>query len=329
MTPVVYVHGLWMPGDESLVLRHRLSQEFALSLHSFRYSAAFASIQSTTERLAAFVSDLKAPAVHFVGHSLGGLIIHRFLEGFGSHPPGRVVFLGTPASGSRAAEQASRFAPVAHLMGSTVAEELLKPQGRRWNHDRELGIVAGTQPLGVGQLLANFSEDNDGTVACLCDLATTESYHATVSNPWSIGIEMYQETGNGIHEAVLDSAVKLVPALCRIFGIQFQIPRAAYKNQPLRRMTTGGEHCVGVFGHRDNTDRRGHGDPGDEIFKRLAAAGAEQFDHDAEEDLAAWKSRQNELVAAGANLEVDGVPGPATRDALKCPQRPDGIWALG
>ena len=84
MTPVVYVHGLWMPGDESLVLRHRLSQEFALSLHSFRYSAAFASIQSTTERLAAFVSDLKTPAVHFVGHSLGGLIIHRFLEGFAS-----------------------------------------------------------------------------------------------------------------------------------------------------------------------------------------------------------------------------------------------------
>jgi hypothetical protein len=83
-----------------------------------------------------------------------------------------------------------------------------------------------------------------------------------------------------------------------------------------------------VFGHRDNTDRRGHGDPGDEIFERLAAAGAERFDHDAEEDLAAWKSRQNTLVAAGANLEVDGVPGPATCEALKCPQRPDGIWTL-
>jgi hypothetical protein len=175
---------------------------------------------------------------------------------------------------------------------------------------------------------AHIVIDNDGTVACLCDLATTETYHATVSNPWSIGIEMYQETGNGIHEAVFDSAVKLVPALCRIFAIQFQIPRAAYKNRPLRRMADGGEHCVGVFGHRDNTDRRGHGDPGDEIFERLAAAGAERFDHDAEEDLDAWKNRQNTLVAAGANLEVDGVPGPATCAALKCPERPDGIWAL-
>jgi len=173
---------------------------------------------------------------------------------------------------------------------------------------------------------AHIVIDNDGTVACLCDLATTETYHATVSNPWSIGIEMYQESGNGIHEAVFDSAVKLVPALCRIFGIQFQIPKAAYQNKPLRRMADGGERCVGVFGHRDNTDRRGHGDPGDEIFQRLAAAGAEQFDHDAEEDLQIWRSRQRTLVDAGAQLEVDGVPGPATVTALRCPQHPHGLW---
>ncbi len=202
-------------------------------------------------------------------------------------------------------------------------------------------VLPGTGPGGRAKATAEFWRgdptpsaahiviDNDGTVACLCDLATTEAYHATVSNPWSIGIEMYQESGNGIYEAVFDSAVKLVPALCRIFGIQFQIPKLAYKNRPLRRMADGGERCVGVFGHRNNTDRRGQGDPGDEIFERLAAAGAERFDHDAEEDLAAWKSRQHALVAAGANLEVDGVPGPATCEALKCPQHPDGVWALG
>jgi hypothetical protein len=50
-------------------------------------------------------------------------------------------------------------------MGLSVAEELLQPRERRWTHARELGIVAGTQPLGVGQLLANFDEDNDGTIA--------------------------------------------------------------------------------------------------------------------------------------------------------------------
>ena len=176
---------------------------------------------------------------------------------------------------------------------------------------------------------AHIVVDNDGTVACLCDLATTETYHATVSNPWSIGIEMYQEAGSGVHAAVYDAAVKLVPALCKIVGIQFQIPKQPYRNEPLRRMCDGGEHCVGVFGHRDNTDRRGHGDPGDEIFLRLAAAGAERFDHNADEDLDVWKKRQADLNAGGAGLTIDGVPGPATVTALKCPERPHGIWALG
>lgn len=165
MTHVIYVHGLWMPGDESLILRHRLAQEFDLSLHPFRYSAAYSTMSAITARLGEFVRELHTPEMHFVGHSLGGLVIHRFLERFPDQPPGRAVFLGTPCVASRAAQQAGRFAAVAHLMGLSVAEELLQPRERRWTHARELGIVAGTQPLGVGQLLANFEEDNDGTIA--------------------------------------------------------------------------------------------------------------------------------------------------------------------
>jgi hypothetical protein len=175
---------------------------------------------------------------------------------------------------------------------------------------------------------AHLVIDNDGTVACLCDLATTQAFHATVSNAWSIGIEMYQESGNGIYEAVYDATVKLVPALCRIFGIQFQIPKRPYRNAPLRRMADGGRLCVGVFGHRDNTEQRGRGDPGDEIFARLAKAGAESFDHDAGEDLEAWKARQAELNQRGAQLVADGAPGPATVAALQAAGRGHGIWTL-
>jgi pimeloyl-ACP methyl ester carboxylesterase len=154
-----------MPGEESLVLKSRLAQEFALSLHAFRYSAVFSGMSSITASLADFVRELAAPEVHFVGHSLGGLVIHRFLERFPDQPPGRVVFLGTPGVASRAALHASRFAPIAHLMGQSVAEELLQPRERRWTHADPLGIVAGTQPVGLGQFLAHFDEENDGTVA--------------------------------------------------------------------------------------------------------------------------------------------------------------------
>jgi len=116
-------------------------------------------------RLEGFVQKLAASELHFVGHSLGGLVIHRLLERFPAQPPGRAVFLGTPCVASRAAESASRFAPIAHLMGQSVTEELVQPRTRRWTHSRPLGVVAGSQPLGVGQPLAHFDEPNDGTVA--------------------------------------------------------------------------------------------------------------------------------------------------------------------
>jgi pimeloyl-ACP methyl ester carboxylesterase len=165
VSAVVYVHGLWMPGQESLVLKSRLAHEHALDLHAFRYSAVGSGMSQITERLAQYVQTLASPEVHFIGHSLGGLVIYRLLERFPDQPPGRVVFLGTPSVASRAAEHAARFAPIAHLMGQSVAEELLQPRERRWTHGRPLGIVAGSQPIGLGQLLAHFKEDNDGTVA--------------------------------------------------------------------------------------------------------------------------------------------------------------------
>ena len=162
---VVYVHGLWLPGEESLILRHRLAQDFALELHSFRYFGASESMGDIIARLAAFVRELDAPQVHFVGHSLGGLVIYRLLERFPEQPPGRAVFLGVPCVASRAAERAAHFVPLAQLMGPSVAEELLQGHERRWRSARELGIVAGNQPLGLGQFFAHFDEENDGTIA--------------------------------------------------------------------------------------------------------------------------------------------------------------------
>jgi hypothetical protein len=190
-------------------------------------------------------------------------------------------------------------------------------------------LVADLWRRGSSPSSAHIVIDNDGTVACLCDLATTSASHAAAGNTWSVGIEMYQESGNGIYEAVYDAAVKLIPALCRIFGIQFQIPKLPYSGVPLRRMVDGGELCVGVFGCRDHMESCGRGDPGDEIFARLATAGAESFDHDAGEDLEVWKARQTELNQRGAGLTVDGVPGASTVAALRAAGRQDGIWALG
>ena len=165
MAHVVYVHGLWLPGEESLVLKHHLAQQFALELHLFRYFGASESMSDITARLQSFVHDLGSSELHLMGHSLGGLVIYRFLERFPEQPPGRVVFLGVPCVASRAAQQAARFGPLAHLLGPAVAEELLTERERRWTHARPLGVVAGSQALGLGQFFAHFDEENDGTIA--------------------------------------------------------------------------------------------------------------------------------------------------------------------
>ena len=159
------MHGLFLPGEESLVLKHYLAEEFALELDWFRYFGASESMSDVIARLAAFVRELGAEEVHFVGHSLGGLVIYRLLERFPEQPPGRVVFLGVPSVASRAAQRAGLIGPLAQLMGPNVAEELLRPQERRWTQPRALGVIAGNQPIGLGQFLAHFDEENDGTVA--------------------------------------------------------------------------------------------------------------------------------------------------------------------
>jgi Predicted hydrolases or acyltransferases (alpha/beta hydrolase superfamily) len=100
---VVYVHGLWLNGHESLVLRRRLEREFGFKVHAFRYPTISATMADITARLAAFVRELAPATLHFVGHSLGGLVIYRFFERYPEQPPGRVVFLGTPSVASRAA----------------------------------------------------------------------------------------------------------------------------------------------------------------------------------------------------------------------------------
>lgn len=163
-----------------------------------------------------------------------------------------------------------------------------------------------------------------GEVSCLADLATVTAYHATASNEWSLGIETYQEGDGGIYQAALDSTIQLVLALARLFQIQLQVPGKPYRRAPMARMVDGGPSVVGVLGHRDNTHRRGQGDPGDEVFRRLVAAGAEPIITDGGDDLAIWTRRQRAL-----GVRPDGIPGPATAAALKARGFPGGVWALG
>jgi len=162
---VVYVHGLWLSGHEAFLLGRRIEKERGYQWHAFPYASTQLTMAEIAAALSVFIGGLGAPRVHLVGHSLGGLAILRCLEVHPQLPPGRVVFLGTPSLTSHAATAVGRFRYGRTLLGHAVTEELLYAHQRSWTHERELGIIAGNQPLGLARLVVDFQEANDGTVA--------------------------------------------------------------------------------------------------------------------------------------------------------------------
>jgi len=165
-TAAVFVHGLWLTGTESLLLRRRIAAKQGYSCHSFTYRTVSNSVQPVINQLSRFVSRIDADRVHFVGHSLGGIVLHRYFEQARDLPPGRVVFLGSPTVKSMSAERVGRLPVLRSMIGRMVTEELVTPTGtREWRCDRELGCIAGTRPMGLGRFFARFDEDSDGTVS--------------------------------------------------------------------------------------------------------------------------------------------------------------------
>ncbi|MEO8755356.1 MAG: alpha/beta fold hydrolase [Casimicrobiaceae bacterium] len=169
---VLFVHGLWMTGAESFLLRRRLARE-GWALRVFPYSSMAEPIERVAQRCARFALQLArrtlAP-VHLVGHSLGGLVIYRMFETGLLQPDRfsgdfcRVIFLGTPVNGSETGRIVARSRPGRALLGAVGAAELLDDGPRRWRRSAQLGIIAGDKPQGLGRLVARLEGPNDGTV---------------------------------------------------------------------------------------------------------------------------------------------------------------------
>lgn len=180
---------------------------------------------------------------------------------------------------------------------------------------------------------AHIVTDFDSQSYCCADLVNDAAYHAQKANGCSVGFEVVQGHAHAeLYQGQIDAAAQLALWVCRLLPvpIQWQVPRS-YGGGPVKRFASSlagrgpflGD-VVGIVGHRDLTDNRGEGDPGDAIMQSLVTAGCEQFDFDAGEDIAAWKDRQAKLGIANP----DGIPGQRTVTALRGDAHLDGIWQL-
>jgi pimeloyl-ACP methyl ester carboxylesterase len=165
-TAVVYVHGLWMTGIEGVFLRARLAKALNAATPFFSYPSARRGVVENTRLLDEKLRSLDVDTLHLVGHSLGGVLIcNLFDRGLGVElPPGRVVLLGSPLTGSVVARNLASWPLGRIVLGKSVIGELLQPRARCWCNIRELGVIAGTRKVGLGRIAGVDSRASDGTV---------------------------------------------------------------------------------------------------------------------------------------------------------------------
>ena len=108
---------------------------------------------------------LDAARVHFVGHSLGGVIVMRYLQRGADRRVHRAVLLGSPISGCRAAADFAERAGGELMMGQSLGvwrESVDVSVDSRF----EIGAIAGTRAIGLGRMVTRLPRPNDGVV-CL------------------------------------------------------------------------------------------------------------------------------------------------------------------
>jgi pimeloyl-ACP methyl ester carboxylesterase len=161
---IVIVHGLWMTGLELGVLQHRLRVDHAFEPSIFSYPSITGSMAEHVASLRAYVQAHKCERLHFVGHSLGGIVVLKMLEASDDIPPGRVVCLGSPMQGSCAVTGFARWPFARAALGAAICEEVLATKPRHWDGRRDVGIIAGSLCIGLGRMFADFQEPSDGTL---------------------------------------------------------------------------------------------------------------------------------------------------------------------
>lgn len=176
---VILVHGVWLHAW-TLALQKRRIQGCGFAAQAFSYASIDEDLDSNARRLAAFSRTQPADRVHFVGHSLGGLLTLRMLDIEPEARIGRIVLAGSPWGGSAAARAVRRWPGGATLLGHTLTQ---------WTDERRtdlggrypIGVIAGSLGFGVGAMITRLPRPHDGTVTVAETRLPTMADHIVLS----------------------------------------------------------------------------------------------------------------------------------------------------
>ncbi len=159
---VLLLHGAWMNpwvmGYIALALRREGFAAQALGYRTMRDT-----LEGHLGRLRRRIAALDAPRVHLVGHSLGGVIVLRYLQRNADERVRRAVLLGAPVAGCRAAADFAQLAGGELLLGKSLGV-WREPVDVSLDPRFEVGVIAGTRALGLGRMVTRLPKPNDGVV---------------------------------------------------------------------------------------------------------------------------------------------------------------------
>lgn len=164
---VILVHGLWMRAFTLAALHRRLERE-GYKVHFFDYASVLSEHDASIDKLVEFARSIEAaedpPAkIHFVCHSLGGLMVLRALRKLPDLAPGCVVCIGSPLRGSAIARSVAQLPGGSFFIGKNLG--VLLEGFERWNGKRPIGAIAGRLPFGLGLVFGALPMPHDGTVS--------------------------------------------------------------------------------------------------------------------------------------------------------------------
>ena len=165
---VVLLHGLWRT-DASMNKMERRIADAGYVVHNIEYDSTEKTVESLAAEILPQALDQcgEAAPVHFVTHSMGGILVRHYLEHHDIPRLGRVVMMGPPNQGSEVIDRYGHwptfewFSGPAGLQLGTGEASLPRQLGPV---HFEVGIIAGTQS--INPILSTIlPEADDGKVS--------------------------------------------------------------------------------------------------------------------------------------------------------------------